>query len=325
MKRIIFFCPANQHPTGGVKVIYNHVECLTSLGANAFVFHPDNPDYTCDWFAHNAPMMRNFDIDPLRDFIILPEFWAATLGEFFLTPGMPRFGVFVQGGYLTHPHLLELRNLYSAVYSAARLVVTISEDTTQIVRLNYPQIASDRIVRVQWSINDRFMGSNRPIGAKPYRTIAYMPRKMKDHSLRVIGALMQHLPGSWTIMPIENVSEADVAAMLSKSDIFLSFNELEGLPLPPMEAALAGNLVIGYTGQGANEYWIAPNFIEVRQGDIRNFVTATLEAVQQFDNQAFSYKDLQRGIKKLRETYSPNVEREKLRILIDRINGTFSD
>jgi len=323
MERIVFFCPANEHQTGGVKVIYKHAELLTSIGANAFVLHPDNLEFTCDWFAHNTQMLRNCDIDPSHDFVIIPEIWAVALGQHFLTPGMPRFGIFVQGGYLTHSHSPELRELYSAVYSAANLILTISDDTTQVVRLNYPKIKPERIVRVQWSIQDRFMETKRQTGAKPAQSITYMPRKMQDHSLRVVHALMQHLPDTWKIVPIENVSEATVAAMLSVSDIFLSFNELEGLPLPPMEAALAGNLVIGYTGQGANEYWIAPNFIEVRQGDIRNFTTATLKAVQHFDNQAFSYKDLQPGIKKLREMYSPNVEREKLRILMDRINGTF--
>ena len=35
--------------------------------------------------------------------------------------------------------------------------------------------------------------------------------------------------------------------------IFLSFSSLEGLGLPPVEAALAGNHVIGYTGEGGNE------------------------------------------------------------------------
>ena len=325
MKRIIFFCPANEHPTGGVKVIYQHAELLTSLGANAFVLHPDKPEFTWDWFMHNTQMLRNCDLDPLHDFIIIPEIWAVTLGEMFLNAAAPRFGIFVQGGYLTHPHLLEYRDLYSAVYSAAKLVLTISEDTTEIVRLNYPQIKPDRIVRVQWSIHDRFMGKTRPTGANPSGRIAYMPRKMKDHSLRVVHALLQHLPDSWTITPIENVSEATVAAMLAESDIFLSFHELEGLPLPPMEAALAGNLVIGYTGQGAKEYWTAPNFIEVRQGDIRNFVNETLQAVQRFDNHSFSYEDLEPGIKKLREFYSPDAEKEKLQLALDRINLTFSD
>jgi len=325
VKRIIFFCPANEHPTGGVKVIYKHAELLTSLGANAFVLHPDNPDFTCNWFTHNTQMLRDCDLDPLHDFVIIPEIWAVTLGELFLNTAAPRFGIFVQGGYLTHPHLLELRNLYSAVYKAANLVLTISDDTTQIVSLNYPQIKPERIIRVQWSIHERFLENDRPVGSAHSRTITYMPRKMKDHSLRVVHALMQHLPESWRITPIENVSEATVAAMLAESDIFLSFNELEGLPLPPMEAALAGNLVIGYTGQGANEYWMAPNFIGVGQGDIRSFVNETLQAVQRFDTHDFSYKDLEEGIRRLREVYSPNAEEDKLKILMHRISEQFSN
>ena len=46
---------------------------------------------------------------------------------------------------------------------------------------------------------------------------------------------------------------------LSKSKIFLSFSNLEGIGIPPIEAALAGNKVIGYTGGGGIEYWKLTN------------------------------------------------------------------
>ena len=323
MQRIIYLCPANEHPTGGVKVIYKHAELLTSLGANAFVLHPDNPDFTCDWFAHETQMFRSCNLDPVGDFVVIPEFWAEPFGQIFIKGGAPRFGIFVQGGYLTHPHLFELRDIYSSVYNAADLVLTISEDTTQIVKLNYPRVLPERIVRVQWSIHDRFMVRRRSLSAHPSRIITYMPRKMRDHSIRVVHALTQHLPEAWKIKPIENVSEATVATMLAESDIFLSFNDLEGLPLPPMEAALGGNLVIGYTGQGAREYWISPNFVEVHQGNIRSFVEETLQAVMRIEAGTLSLRELEPGIRSLGELYSLDAERKKLQILIERIRGTF--
>ena len=33
---------------------------------------------------------------------------------------------------------------------------------------------------------------------------------------------------------------------------------MEGLGMPPIEAAVAGNKVIGYRGRGGNEYWQKP-------------------------------------------------------------------
>lgn len=52
---------------------------------------------------------------------------------------------------------------------------------------------------------------------------------------------------------------------------------LEGLGLPPIEAALAGNLVLGYTGEGGKEYWHRPLFHEIPHGDLLAFAQKTIE------------------------------------------------
>ena len=44
-----------------------------------------------------------------------------------------------------------------------------------------------------------------------------------------------------------------VWAFLYFSAVYCS--NLEGLGLPPLETAIAGNKVIGYTGEGGKEYW----------------------------------------------------------------------
>ena len=50
------------------------------------------------------------------------------------------------------------------------------------------------------------------------------------------------LPKSWKIMPLINISEKKLINYLSKSKIFLSFSHLEGIGIPPIEAALAGKV-----------------------------------------------------------------------------------
>ena len=60
-----------------------------------------------------------------------------------------------------------------------------------------------------------------------------------------------------------------------KSKIFLSFSYAEGFGMPPIEAAMAGNKVIGYTGGGGKEYWRKPIFEEIQSGDIKNFSEKT--------------------------------------------------
>ena len=63
---------------------------------------------------------------------------------------------------------------------------------------------------------------------------------------------------------------------MKKSKIFLSFSSLEGVGLPPIEAALAFNHVVGYTGEGGNEFWKGPLFNKINSGDINNFVLRTI-------------------------------------------------
>jgi len=322
MIRIIYLCPADNTPTGGVKVIYRHAELLTSLGADACVLHLYEPDFTCDWFEHNTKIARNNLMDVNADFVIIPEIWAATFGPQCIAMGI-RFGIFVQNGYHTHQVLTEQTyDLFSSVYKAAQLVLTISDDSARMVMLNYPQIDPARIVPMQWSINDRFMADHRSTTAQG-RMISFMPRKMATHATRVVYALKHYLPPSWGMVAIDNVSESTVATILSSSHIFLSFSEFEGCPLPPLEAALAGNLVIGYTGQGANEYWDSPNFIEVHQGDIRAFVTETIRAMKLIDAGVLTSEDLAPGVRRLRDRYSLAAEKERLRILHERIRATF--
>ena len=46
-----------------------------------------------------------------------------------------------------------------------------------------------------------------------------------------------------------------------------------------VEAALAGNYVIGYTGEGGKDYWKKPIFTEIYSGDIREFVKKTIQRI----------------------------------------------
>ena len=41
--------------------------------------------------------------------------------------------------------------------------------------------------------------------------------------------------------------------------------------MPPVEAAIAGNKVIGYTGEAGKEYWHEPVFTEIPVGNFSKF------------------------------------------------------
>jgi hypothetical protein len=322
--RIIYLSPADDVPTGGIKVIYRHAEMLTALGAEAFVLHPFDASFRCTWFSHTTRFRDSLTLDPLTDLVVIPELWAGVFGPQCLQQKI-RYAIFVQNGYLTHPVLPQLSAaLMDTVYRGADLVLAISDDTALMVTLNYPGLDPTRVLRTRYSVSERFLSTGHAAQAPPRgQTITYMPRKMGTHAMRVVFALGQHLPAGWQITPIQNVDEATCAKMLFTSSIFLAFSDFEGLPLPPLEAALAGNLVIGYTGQGAREYWDAPNFQEIHQGDIRGFVTAAVHAARQIDALRLTRADLAPGIDRLTARYSPAAEVANLRVLLDRIQRCF--
>ena len=317
-RRIIYLCPADNKATGGIKVIYRHAELLAFLGANAYVLHPFDLGFSCTWFDHRAQTLPSSALNPEGDFVIIPEIWAGPFGQQCIEQRV-RYAIFVQNGYYSRPILPEHSyEMFDHVYRCAELVLSISEDSTNMVMLNYPRLDPARFVRSQYSIHERFLTEKRASTTGP-RTISFMPRKMASHAVLVVSALRRHLPAQWRILAIDNVNETTVAEVLSESCIFLSFSEFEGLPLPPLEAALAGNLVIGYTGQGAREYWLAPNFQEIHQGDVYGFVTAVCQAVMKIDAQQLTHADLMPGIKELAGRYSLATETMSLRLLLNRI------
>jgi hypothetical protein len=325
MPRIIYLCPADNVPTGGIKVIYRHAALLSELGTEAFVLHPFDTSFQCSWFEHSARFLDSLTLDPSSDFVIIPELWAGIFGPQCLKQTV-RYAVFVQNGYLTHPVLPQhSAALMETVYRGADLVLAISDDTARMVALNYPTIDQTRVVRSRYSVAKRFLSpslARKALGRG--RTITFMPRKMADHAVRVVFALRQYLTADWQIVPIANVNEETCAAMLFESRIFLAFSEFEGLPLPPLEAALAGNLVIGYTGQGAREYWDAPNFQDIPQGEICRFVMAAAQATRDMDAQRLTDADLAPGIDSLVERFSPTAEAANLQMVLGHIERCFA-
>jgi len=156
-------------------------------------------------------------------------------------------------------------------YRNAKYILTYSKDIENCVSLAFPE-SKNKIFKVKYSIDFKKINYKR----KKENLITYMPRKLAKHSELVIFFLKNTLPSNWKIKKIHNLKEKQVYSLLEKSKIFLAFSDLEGLPLPPVEAALAGNKVIGYTGEGGKEYWKKPIFTEIKTSEIKNFCNAIL-------------------------------------------------
>ena len=116
---------------------------------------------------------------------------------------------------------------------------------------------------------------------------------------------------------LNNLDEKKLFSKLSKSKIFLSFSYTEGFGMPPLEAAIAGNKVIGYTGGGGKEYWQKPIFEEIQTGDIKNFSEKILNAVNNLPENW--HKKTWYHRKKLASKYSNINEKKLIKKLVSKI------
>jgi hypothetical protein len=292
---LVYLCHPVKKAVGGVKVIYRQAELVNKLisphGHSASVMHPNTWNFRVRWFDSKVTIKRGFfkwrwlgkpscsnidgSFDASRHMVVLPELWVRKYGDQLARMQVP-FAIFVQNGYYINkgdPDVLRI------AYQGARCILTISDDASRCVEMAFPGTA-DKILRVHYSVDaSRFS----PKQTKE-NLITYMPRKLADHSSKVLFFLRNHLPENWRIVPIDGLNEDGVVHLLQRSKIFMSFSHFEGCPLPPLEAALSGNQVIGYTGQGAKEYWMPEIFEEVESGDVVVFAQKVLDKVHLLDS-----------------------------------------
>lgn len=323
IKNIIYFGFSSNRPIGGMKVIFHHANLLNSfsdIGITAQVFFPETSDFNITWMDMNFDVKRDHSFNATQDFIIIPEVWAWHYGRMFKEAGV-RYGVFVQNGYLIFhelgaPDMQKLIEL-KGVYNNAAMILSISDDVTKCIQSSFPR-AANNIIQLTASIDTNLFTDRND----KKNIISYMPRKLPSHSSWVVNFLKDKIPDNWNIVPIDNMTEKQVADALSFSKIFMSFSDQEGLGLPPLEAAISGNKVIGYTGQAGKEYWDGQIFCEVECGNLLKFSEAVIEETERLNNLPASsvYPEFPKQVKFLSERYSFKREAEALRKLITKIS-----
>ncbi len=302
MKNIIFLIDAQKGASGGGKIIYQYSNYIDTLeGYSSSIIHVKkkklgkifnsinkkfngrlkNTEYsgwnfkdmtvkknhTFSWFNIKVKIKNDLIFDKKKDFVILPEMFAHFANDFCINENIP-YAIFVQNGYSIFP--TNNNSKLNLAYKKSKFILSYSKDIKECVSLAYPNVKK-KIIDVKYSIDFRKFKK-----VKKKYIITYMPRKLKRHSELVISFLKNYLPKKWKIKPLVNLTDKEVYKSLAESKIFLAFSELEGLPLPPVEAAISGNRVIGYTGEGGKEYWKKPIFIEIKSSEIKNFCKTIL-------------------------------------------------
>ena len=301
---IIYLCNTEKGASGGAKIIYYHSEIINNLvGYSSQVIHIKKKKsakwktslekrfnmnsiketgwqinqieavkkFKYNWFSSNVSIKDNLNFNPKSDFVILPEIFAH-LAEDLLIKNKIKYAIFVQNGYSIFSTNNEKK--LNKTYNKASFILSYSEDVNQCVKLLFPHLKR-KIIKIKCSVDSKKFNLNQ----KKINLITYMSRKLPQHSNHVLFFLKKILPKNWIVKDLNNLSEKKVFNNLCRSKIFLSFSNLEGLGLPAIEAAIAGNFVVGYTGEGGKEYWKKPIFTEIYSGDIKNFVNEILKKV----------------------------------------------
>ena len=329
-KNIIYLCNTEKGASGGAKIIYHHSEIINNLkNYTSQVIHIKKKktakwkisiqkrlninssketgwqanevealkNFKYNWFSNKVVIKKNLYFNQDSDFVILPEIFAH-LADDLLIKNKIKYAIFVQNGY-SISFTNDEKKLNKA-YTNASFILSYSDDITQCIRLTFPKLKT-KIIKIKYSIEPPRKHSN----LRKKKLITYMSRKLPLHSFHVVSFLKKHLPKDWALKDLNNISEKEVYKNLSNSRIFLAFSNLEGLPLPPVEAALARNYVIGYTGEGGKDYWKKPIFTEVYSGDIRYFVNQVIKKISEINlnksERSNQYKNLVKEFSKNNE------------------------
>ena len=347
---IIYLLPEMKGASGGAKVIYNHSLKLNNLKKNisSSVLHLKkkfsykmetslskkfnlfkeehsgwNPNKmrvskffspSKNWFNKNINSKKKFTLDKNTDFLIIPEIWSHFPEDLNLKKKGIKYGIFIQGFF----HMNSTNNFkkLKAAYKNAKIIMISSDYNIRCFKEMFPEF-KNKILRINFSIDSKKLKIS-----KKTNTITYMPRKLPDHSQLLLFYLKNLLPKKWRIIPLENVSENYLIKSLSRSKFFLSFSNLEGLGIPPIEAALSGNKVIGYTGGGGIEYWKEPIFKKVENGDISSFGKKLLHEIKNYKKNWINKTNKNRL--KLERLYSVEKEKKTLNLLINKIDKFYN-
>jgi|OM-RGC.v1.006693259 hypothetical protein len=272
LARIVFgMIDNNTRPIGGVKVIYQAVAGLRRSGLDAYVGSAvDVPG----WLAGSRTAEEAVILDMRQEHSIRPDdLYVAT----------DAIGPHRMPLLLSRP---ERRVLFIQNHNALRSNNTVDFTTLRHIRCLTVSNYSRRVLLEREGFREAAVVSPgvdltvfRPAPRKQHR-IAYMPRKWRSAADQLRG----HVRHTIDWLPIDGCSEAETAAILAESTIFLNLGRGEGLGLPPLEAMAAGCVVCGFAGQGTTDFASADNGFWSAEGDGAGCIQAINAAVAAFDD-----------------------------------------
>ena len=296
--KILILCSSTNKPVGGNRVLYRYCDLLNDFGLDAYILHPIK-NFRCTWFKNNTKVYNKNFLNA-EDHLIFPE-TEIILNIERLKKIRNKYSIFVQNGYFITDYINNYNQYldFYNVYNNASFIIAISNDTKEMIK-RFFSISNKNILIANYSmeISNLILEDQ----ADKENIITYMPRKNYKHAQKVITGIISHLPKSWKIIPIFNMNSKEVGNLLNRSKIFLSFEGFGGKPLPPIEAALSTNYVIGYHGQGGKEYWDKYIFKIIEPFNIGAFIDTVIQKIDEISSKNFDFKTQNKNFKNYKHT-----------------------
>lgn len=308
--------PDNNKPSGGIKILYRHVDVLNQNGVDAYLLH-EKAEFRCTWFSNDTRIAYLEDVRlSASDFLVIPEIYGPNMlamGDMPMIGGKAKKVIFNQNCRYTFLGQT-LESVLDPDFDMAYChhdefagVIVVSEDSKKYIEYVFPDTDVWRIHNAinieQFTFNDR-----------KKRQICYMPRKNAADALQVLAILRLH--GSlddFDVVAIENKNESGVAEILKESMFFLSFGYPEGCPLPPAEAMACGCVVVGYDGFGGQEYFDRRFSYPVAVGDITGYSDTVGRLISMYKEDPDALGTMGKMASEyVREKYSPVKEQEDI-------------
>jgi glycosyltransferase involved in cell wall biosynthesis len=265
---VIFFCPPATVLNGGQRYLFRMAEALIAQGIEAVVF--EEAGRRPSWFASTAPVVGQGTFAPNKDqILILPEDQRAIVELFASWP--QRKIVYMQNHFYAAGGVAAPRSF--ADFGVTDILCS-SRVIEAYARRRHPACKAHVI---PCSV-DPTLFAPRP----KKKQIAFMPRKRPIEAAFVqdLFAALTPKAAAWSWMPIVDRTEAETAALLGESAVFLSLSRLEGFGLTPIEAMASGCIVAGFVGGGGRDYATPENGFWVPTDDPEAVLSEVLAAVE---------------------------------------------
>jgi hypothetical protein len=245
---IYYLAPDENTPSGGVRVIYRHVDQLQALGFRAAVVHT-RPNFRCTWFENSTTVVAASEVSlSPQDLLVVPEYTAPVFD------GLPkgiRVVVFNQGPHHTFDGVEPGRRPYHEV-PGLEAILTISEDGARLLSFAFPTVPVRQVRNVIDPAVFHPGEAGRP------RVVSFVPSRRPDELaqlLHVLSLREEFAHGGWVLQPLSGLSESEMAGALRRTAIFISLSHRDGFGLPPAEAMACGAYVVGHDGGGGREFF----------------------------------------------------------------------